>query len=154
MSLDEFRQQVGTWLAENCPPSMRKPAPDDEVVWGGKRATFKNPDSKRWLEAMASKGWTAPTWPTEYGGGGLSGEENRVLASEMAKIGARAALHSFGLWMLGPVLLEYGNEAQRQRFLPDIIHGRTRWCQGYTSPALVRTWPACKLEPKTAATTF
>ncbi|MCH9675047.1 MAG: acyl-CoA dehydrogenase family protein [Gammaproteobacteria bacterium] len=134
MSLEQFRTDVRTWLNDNCPASMRTPAPDSEVVWGGRRETFKNPDSKAWLKAMASRGWTAPTWPKAYGGGGLSPEENRVLQAELSAINARPALSSFGLWMLGPVLLETGTEAQRQRFLPDIVHGRIRWCQGYSEP--------------------
>ena len=77
--LEAFRKDVQAWLEENCPPSMRTPMPEDEVVWGGRNAKFKNPDSKKWLDAMGAKGWTAPTWPKEYGGGGLSKEENIVL---------------------------------------------------------------------------
>ena len=68
---EAFRQEVREWLEENCPQSMRTPQPEDEVVWGGRREKFKNPDSKVWLERMAEKGWTAPTWPKELGGGGL-----------------------------------------------------------------------------------
>ncbi|MEM7255661.1 MAG: acyl-CoA dehydrogenase family protein [Pseudomonadota bacterium] len=134
MSLDAFRSEVRDWLETHCPASMRTPPPDEEVVWGGRRQTYTNPESKQWLEAMASRGWTAPTWPTAFGGGGLSPEQNRVLSAELARIGARPALYSFGLWMLGPVLLEYGNDEQRERFLPDIVHGRIRWCQGYSEP--------------------
>jgi alkylation response protein AidB-like acyl-CoA dehydrogenase len=70
----------------------------------------------------------------KYGGGGLSQEQAIVLDQELKAIHARAPLASFGLWMLGPVLLEYANEEQKQRFLPDIVHGRTRWCQGYSEP--------------------
>ncbi|MEM0986414.1 MAG: acyl-CoA dehydrogenase family protein [Pseudomonadota bacterium] len=133
-TLDGFREDVRVWLEANCPASMRSPMPDDEVVWGGRQGTFKNPDSRIWLEAMAEKGWTAPTWPKEYGGGGLSKAEARVLEQELKRIKARPALFSFGLWMFGPALLEFGNEAQKKRFLPDIVHGRTRWCQGYSEP--------------------
>jgi len=132
--LDAFREEARAWLEANCPASMRTPMKDSEVVWGGSRETFKNPDSKVWLERMAEKGWTAPTWPAEYGGGGLSKGEARVLEQEMRRIKARPPLFSFGLWMFGPALLEFGNEAQKTRFIPDIVHGRTRWCQGYSEP--------------------
>ncbi|MEZ5999268.1 acyl-CoA dehydrogenase family protein [Hyphomonas sp.] len=132
--LETFRAEARSWLEENCPPSMRTPMKDDEIVWGGKREKFKNPESKVWLERMASKGWTAPQWPKKYGGGGLSPAEARVLQQEMGRIKARQPLFSFGLWMFGPALLEFGNEEQKQRFIPDIIHGRTRWCQGYSEP--------------------
>ncbi|KCZ88998.1 acyl-CoA dehydrogenase family protein [Hyphomonas jannaschiana] len=132
--LETFRAETRAWLEENCPPSMRTPMKDDEIVWGGKREKFKNPESKVWLERMASKGWTAPQWPKKYGGGGLSPAEARVLQQEMSRIKARQPLFSFGLWMFGPALLEFGNEEQKQRFIPDIVHGRTRWCQGYSEP--------------------
>lgn len=133
-TLENFRQETRAWLEENCPPAMRTPLKDDEVVWGGKRETFKNPDSKIWLERMGEKGWTAPEWPAAYGGGGLSKAENRILQEELHRIKARPALFSFGLWMFGPALLEFGNEEQKKRFLPEIVRGETRWCQGYSEP--------------------
>jgi len=132
--LEAFRAEVRDWLEENCPPSMRTPMTEDEVVWGGRREKFKNPDSKVWLERMGEKGWTAPTWPKEYGGGGLTREQAKVLEQEMARINARTPLFSFGLWMFGPALIEFGNEDQKKRFLPDIVKGKTRWCQGYSEP--------------------
>ena len=69
--LEIFRQEVSEWLEENCPPSMRTPLVPEEEVWGGRNAQYVNPESKLWLERMGEKGWTAPSLPTEYGGGGL-----------------------------------------------------------------------------------
>ncbi len=132
--LEEFRLEVRKCLEENCPASMRTPIPDDEVVWGGQNAVFRNPDSRLWLERMGEKGWTAPEWPKEYGGGGLSRAEARVLEQELKRIRARPPLFSFGLWMFGPALLEFGNHEQKLRFIPDIVRGKTRWCQGYSEP--------------------
>mgnify|MGYP000961316279 CR=1 FL=1 len=133
--LDAFRAEVRAWLEENCPQSMRSPlAAEEDFVWGGRTFVFKNPDSKLWLERMGAKGWTAPTWPREYGGGGLSNAENAVLQSELKRINARPALFSFGVWMLGPVLLEYANEEQKKEHLPKIVRGEIRWCQGYSEP--------------------
>ena len=106
MQLSAFRAEVRSWLDANCPKSMRAPAVQDEVVWGGRNFQFKNPDSKIWLERMADKGWTCPTWPEEFGGGGLSNEESIILSQELSRINARPALTSFGISMLGPVLLE------------------------------------------------
>ena len=83
---------------------------------------------------MGAKGWTAPMWPAAYGGGGLSADENRVLQQELKRINARPALFSFGIWMLGPVLLEYANEEQKKEHLPKIVRGEIRWCQGYSEP--------------------
>ena len=85
--LEKFREETRRWLEENCPRSMRKPVwGDDEVVWGGRRAVYKDPDSRVWLERTAERGWTAPTWPREYGGGGLSKEEARILQAEMRQL--------------------------------------------------------------------
>lgn len=134
IDLETFRTEVRDWLEANCPPSMRTPMSENETPWGGRNAEWKNPESKLWLDRMAERGWTAPTWPKAYGGGGLIATQGRVLASEMAKIKARAPLFSFGLWMLGPALLEYASEEQKQRFLPPIVRGEIRWCQGYSEP--------------------
>ena len=134
-ALEKFRQETRAWLEENCPPSMRTPmASEDETVWGGRNAKFKNPEAKLWLDRMASRGWTAPTWPKEYGGGGLTKEENLVLQQELRRIKARPALSSFGIWMLGPALLEFANEEQKKEHLPKIVRGEIRWCQGYSEP--------------------
>ncbi|MEM8920986.1 MAG: acyl-CoA dehydrogenase family protein, partial [Pseudomonadota bacterium] len=70
----------------------------------------------------------------EYGGGGLSKAEAKILQEEMRRIKARIPLLSFGIWMFGPVLLEYGNEAQKQEHIPKIVRGEIRWCQGYSEP--------------------
>ena len=104
------------------------------MVWGGRNAVLKHPDSKIWLERMAERGWTAPTWPSKYAGGGLSVEEAQVLREEMERIGARSPLFSFGIHMLGPALLEFANETQLREHLPKIVHGEIRWCQGYSEP--------------------
>jgi alkylation response protein AidB-like acyl-CoA dehydrogenase len=83
---------------------------------------------------MAERGWTTPDWPKEVGGGGLSPAEAKILKEEMRRIGARNPLNSFGISMLGPALLKYGTDEQKQRFLPPIVRGEIRWCQGYSEP--------------------
>ena len=136
-NLDKFREDTRDWLDKNCPPSMRNGAdpktPIDEV-WGGRNAKYKNPESKIWLERMGEKGWTMPTVPKEYGGGGLTKEKVKILNEEMFFIGAKQPLLSFGIWMLAPVLLEYGSEEQKKEHIPKIIKGEIRWCQGYSEP--------------------
>ena len=124
--LDSFRSEVRNWLEDNCPESMRTPMPEEETVWGGRGETFVNPDSKIWLERMAERGWTCPTWPKEYGGGGLSADEDRVLEQEMRRINARSPLSSFGIWMLGPALLEFASHEQKLEYLPPICRGEIR----------------------------
>ena len=133
--LDAFRAETRAWLEANCPAECRGPVESDEDrVWGGRNAVFPTPAHKVWLDRMGAKGWTAPEWPAEYGGGGLSREQAKVLGSEMRRIDAQAPLASFGVWMLGPALLAFGTEEQKQRFLPEIVRGEIRWCQGYSEP--------------------
>ena len=133
-SAQNFRQETRFWLEENCPPVMRTRMPDEEQVAGGLRAEYVRPEQKIWLDRMAAKGWTAPAWPKKYGGGGLNNDELMILEEEMQDIGCRAPLRGMGLSMLGPVLLEYGTEEQRQEHMPKIIKGEIRWCQGYSEP--------------------
>ena len=134
-NLEQFRAETREWLEANCPEDMRQPMRSDEdQCWGGRNWVFKSEGQKLWLERMAAKGWTAPRWPAEYGGGGLSGSEAKILGEEMARIGARRPLSSFGLDMLGPALLLYATEEQKQQYIPDIINGKIRWCQGYSEP--------------------
>jgi acyl-CoA dehydrogenase len=133
--LEAFRRSIRAWLEANCPVEMRQPIVDDgDVCWGGRRFRFKNEAQRAWLERMAQRGWTVPEWPKQYGGGGLSKEEGRVLREEMAQLRCRAPLTSFGISMLGPALLKYGNEAQKQEHIPKIVRGEIRWCQGYSEP--------------------
>jgi len=133
--LTGFRARTRAWLEQNCPAEMRRPVTsEDDTCWGGRRWTFASPAQRTWLERMAERGWTVPTWPREYGGGGLSGEEAKVLRQEMRALGCRSPLDSFGIWMLGPALLKFGNEAQKREHLPKIARGEIRWCQGYSEP--------------------
>ena len=129
-----FREECREWLEENCPASIRTPMPENEGVGGGRRATYPNPDTKLWMDRMAEKGWTAPMWPTEYGGGGLNKEDARVLQEELGRIKARPAHTGMGLSMIGPALLEFGTEEQKQEHLPKIVRGDIWWCQGYSEP--------------------
>ena len=106
----------------------------EDAVWGGRGYTFDSEDQRQWLGRMAGRGWTVPTWPKEFGGGGLSPEEAKILKQELKRISARPALVSFGIWMLGPALLKYGSEAHKKEHLPKIARGEIRWCQGYSEP--------------------
>ncbi len=134
MSLETFRQETRSWLEENCPQSMRTPMRENEYPGGGTKIKYSNPDTKTWMDRMAGKGWTVPTWPKEYGGGGLNQAENMVLMEEMSRINARPALVGMGISMIGPALLEFGNEEQKQQHLPRIARGEIWWCQGYSEP--------------------
>lgn len=133
--LDLFRKETRAWLEANAPASLAgRPSSDIEGVWGGKKWQPAHPDERVWLDVMGEKGWTAPTWPAEYGGGGLSKEEAKVLAEEMRAMKLPPPLVGFGLTMIGPTLLRFGNEEQKKEHLPRIVRGEIRWCQGYSEP--------------------
>jgi len=128
--IDAFRQETREWLEENCPQSMRNLS----FHWEDAHEVYETEDANVWLKAMASRGWTAPSWPKEYTGGGLNREEAQVLSQELGRIKAVAASSGMGLSMIGPTLLEMGTEEQKQRHLPKIVSGEVSWCQGYSEP--------------------
>jgi alkylation response protein AidB-like acyl-CoA dehydrogenase len=134
--VDSFRSEVRSWLAANAPAEVRGvlTSIEGQGNWGGRRPTFDPPQMKTWMEVMVAKGWTAPTWPTEYGGGGLSAEQAKVLEQELAAAKLPPPLMGFGLEMIGPTLLNFGSEEQKREHLTKIARGEIRWCQGYSEP--------------------
>ncbi|MEZ0244558.1 MAG: acyl-CoA dehydrogenase family protein, partial [Sphingomonas sp.] len=131
-ALDAFRAQAREWLAENFLPSLKGKDNSMSAVEGPNNDT---PEQAAWKKAIGEKGWSVPTWPKEYGGGGLSRAEARVLQEEMARVGAWNPMGgSMGVMMFGPTLLEYGSEEQKQEHIPPIVKGALRWCQGYSEP--------------------
>ena len=79
MDHEQFQQETRQWLEANCPESQRQPAKVEDLVYGGHKCVFPSEDAELWMRRMAEKGWTAPTWPTEYGGGGLDPQLARIL---------------------------------------------------------------------------
>lgn len=132
--LDQFRLEVRQWLEDNCPASQRLPITREEQVWAGKNKQFPSDDAKLWFERMRDKGWTVPEWPSELGGGGLDERQAKVLKEEMKALSCRTPLFDLGIWMLGPAVLEFGNDEQKQEHIPKIARGDVRWCQGYSEP--------------------
>ncbi len=130
-----FRADIAAWISANCPaPLLGRPMDENAIVWGGRKWTFTDDDQRLWLERAVDRGLTAPRWPVEYGGAGLSRAQEKIYREEMERLGAPPPLESFGLWMLGPALLEFGNAEQKAEHLPKITRGKIRWCQGYSEP--------------------
>jgi len=130
--LEAFRLEAREWLEANYPASLRAdPAPLNAWLGGGQKATG---DVDLWRQRMGEKGWGVPTWPKQYGGGGLTPAEARVLWEEMGRIGAINPIGGMGVIMFGPTLLEYGTEAQIMEHIPRIARAEVRWCQGYSEP--------------------
>ncbi|MEM1434575.1 MAG: acyl-CoA dehydrogenase family protein [Pseudomonadota bacterium] len=129
--LDAFRSETRGWLKENFPNSLKGKGMDFE---GGPEVS---PDLAEWRDTLAAAGYGAPTWPKAFGGAGLSQLEARVLGEEMAAIGAFnpiPMMAGMGVTMVGPTVLEYGTEEQKQRHLPAIASGKVRWCLGLSEP--------------------
>lgn len=127
-NIELFREETRTWLAENCPASVRS-RQSQTVTADGQEPQYDQ--AKVWQQLLVGKGWTYARWPKEYGGGGLSQEEFRVLADEMVRIGVTPPT---GGSMIGLTLLDYGTEEQKKRHLPRIVSGEVRWCQGFSEP--------------------
>ncbi|MFC3076564.1 acyl-CoA dehydrogenase family protein [Phenylobacterium terrae] len=128
--LEALRKEAREWFEANFPPSLKggpNPAMREERVQ-------PTPDQDLWRKRMGEKGWGVPTWPKQYGGGGLTPAEARVVQQEMMRAGAYNPIGGMGVMMFGPTLLEYGNEEQKQRHIPPIVRGEIAWCQGFSEP--------------------
>lgn len=129
--VETFRTQARAWLAQNFPAALKD---DTAAQLARMQAQPEGEDARLWRERMGARGWGTPTWPAELGGGGLSRAEARVLAEEMARVGARNPIGGMGVMMFGPTLIEYGTEELKRQHLPGIVTGEVRWCQGYSEP--------------------
>jgi alkylation response protein AidB-like acyl-CoA dehydrogenase len=128
--LEAFRQEARTWLEANFPAALKGKA---HLASGEVR--LNDPDLVVWRKAIGAKGWATPTWPAEYGGGGLSNVQARVLNQEMGRIGAfNPLMFGMGITMIGPTIMDYGTEEQKQKHLPPIVRGEVQWCVGYSEP--------------------
>ena len=129
--LDAFREEVRSWITENFPASLKGVDLSLSALEG---PSDKSADKEAWRIAVGNKGWGTPTWPKEYGGGGLSKEEAKIVQQEFARAGASNPIGGMGVMMFGPTLLEYGNEEQKLEHIPAICKAEVRWCQGYSEP--------------------
>jgi alkylation response protein AidB-like acyl-CoA dehydrogenase len=129
--LEELRQELRTFIAENCPEGARG---SGEIASGGKKFPTTNPELKRWMDACAERGLTVPMWPKEYGGAGYGKEQFMVWIEELRRARARTPLAGMGTGLIGPTLLEFGTHEQKVRHLIPIARGEYRWCQGYSEP--------------------
>jgi alkylation response protein AidB-like acyl-CoA dehydrogenase len=124
---EEFRKEIRAWLEDNLPSG-----------WFAEGFEM-TPDERRrfneeWVGRLHAGRWICATWPVEYGGKGLSLMQGVVLAEEFAKAGAPMRADFFGDTLVGPTILQWGTESQKQEFLPKILRGETRWCQGFSEP--------------------
>ena len=130
-TLETFRTETRAWLQDNCPEVIRG---SGLSFAGGDKEPIQNEDFKSWFDACVSRGYTVPSWPREYGGAELSPAEVKVLHEEMRAMRAPQPLVGMGYSMIGPTLLEMGDDEQKARHLLRIARGETRWCQGYSEP--------------------
>ncbi|MEJ0027222.1 MAG: acyl-CoA dehydrogenase family protein [Rhizomicrobium sp.] len=128
--LEAFRAEARQWIEQNFPPSLKHKG-GMMMTEGGAAG---GEDFAKWKKVMGDKGWGTPTYPKQYGGGGLSTAQARVLQQELTRAGAFNPIGGMGVMMFGPTLLEYGNEAQKATHVPGIVKGTVWWCQGYSEP--------------------
>jgi alkylation response protein AidB-like acyl-CoA dehydrogenase len=120
-----FREEARAWIATAMTPRIRAKAEVD--------GHFEHEETMEWHRILYRKGWVAPHWPVEHGGPGLDLPSRFILADELERAGA-PRLNPFGLAMVGPLLMQFGTESQKARFLPKIRAGDEVWCQGYSEP--------------------
>jgi alkylation response protein AidB-like acyl-CoA dehydrogenase len=120
-----FQDEVRQFLAKNLPADI------SDKVHGGRH--LEREDWIRWQKILHKKGWGAPSWPAEFGGTGWTGVQQHIFEEEQALAGAPRAI-PFGLKMVAPVIMKFGNRAQQERFLPRIVSMDDWWCQGYSEP--------------------
>ena len=119
---DEFRSGIRAYLEANYPKHLRHL---------GRRGSYA--EMSEWLAKMARKGWIAPAWPVEYGGMGLSPAKQIVLVEERGRVGIMQNPDQ-GIVHLGPILIRYGTDEQKRKYLPKILSSEHIWCQGYSEP--------------------
>lgn len=135
MTSNDFRSTIRNLLNEGAPLSLRgKQESSYDGTWGGRNFKFPHPDYREWLNFSVEHRLTAPTWPREYGGGGYSETEAKIIVEEMIRLQLPPPLIGIGLLMIGPTILKYGTEEQKKFFLPKIVRGEIRWCQGFSEP--------------------
>jgi len=122
-----FQQEVRTWLADAWPEEVRKRQSRSAL------GRLSKEDHVRWQKALAAKGWAAVDWPKEHGGAAFTPTQNYIFDLERARVGAPAVM-PFGMTMVAPVIMKFGTEEQKRRFLPDILNTNVWWCQGYSEP--------------------
>ena len=128
--LGTFRDEARAWLEANFPPALKN---QSSLAMLGTRGGPA--DLVAWRKAMGAKGWSAPQWPAQYGGGGLSPAQTRILNEEMRRIGAfQPMMFGMGVTMIGPTILDYGTEDQKKKHIPPIVRGEVQWCVGYSEP--------------------
>ena len=118
---DEFRAGVRAWFERNLPAKYKG------------RASLETEETRDWTTTVARKGWYAPQWPREWGGMELSPAKQVIFMEEREAAGAPKTA-DMGMYMLGPVLMRFGTEEQKRKYLPDIVNFKTWWCQGYSEP--------------------
>ena len=129
-TLEDFRTETRIWLEQNCPDGAKGAG---QIPLGSKSIELE-PDVRTWLDRMAKKGWTVPTWPVEYGGAALNNEEYKILIEELKRVGARTPLTGRGVNYIGPTILEFGTNEQKARWLPICARGDGAWAMGYSEP--------------------
>ena len=130
VTLEDFRAETRAWLEQNCPDGAKGPG---QTPLGSKSIELE-PDVRTWLDRMANKGWTVPTWPVEYGGAALNNDEYKILIEELKRVGARTPLTGRGVNYIGPTILEFGTDEQKARWLPICARGDGAWAMGYSEP--------------------
>ena len=123
----EFQTEVRSWLEDAWPAPMRDKQARSAL------GRLSKQDHVDWQKKLAAKGWAAPNWPAQYGGAGFTPTQDYIFEVECARVGAPRTI-PFGITMVAPVIMKFGTQAQKDKYLPDILNTNVWWCQGYSEP--------------------
>ncbi len=121
----QFRADVREWIQSAMPPEIKRKAEQ----W----QHYTHDDTMAWHRILHKQGWVAPHWPKEYGGTGWDAARQFIFNEELIRANA-PQIPPFAIYMVGPLLVEYGSPEQKERFLPKMLSGEEYWCQGYSEP--------------------
>jgi alkylation response protein AidB-like acyl-CoA dehydrogenase len=144
---EEFRSELLSWLTANLPDFLDQ-GEIGPPQWDSTRRTMQR--RQAWQRRLNEGGWAAINWPREWGGREATVMQNVIYSQEMAQAKTPGIYNANGIWQIGPMILRWGTDEQKQQWLPGILNATEHWCQGFTEPQAGATWPTCA--PRRCAT--
>lgn len=128
---EAFRDELRAWLDENLPPFLEKETLQDDAALSGERSQQRR---QAWQRKLNEGRWAAVHWPEEWGGRSSTAMQRLIYSEVMAEYRTPGMFNTNGIWQIGPMLIAWGTDEQKRRWLPNILEGRDHWCQGFSEP--------------------
>jgi alkylation response protein AidB-like acyl-CoA dehydrogenase len=128
---EAFREELRAWLDEHLPPFLEKESVDDDSSLAGERSQRRR---AAWQRELNTGRWAAIHWPAEYGGRGATAMQRVIYSEVMAEYRTPGMYNANGIWQIGPMIISWGTDEQKARWLPSILDADDHWCQGFSEP--------------------